>query len=669
MTSRRKQQQQHPPVPTAILLRNALTPSPEHGDASVSNPAMVEEDRSGRGGRRRRLKSASGSNALIPSVRLELVADRTAADAANAATAKVQTQSSGGPTKYKRSDEVEELNIANLAVSGEEKQENTAESHSSASDVILHVSVGKGSSSLSPCLTLHPRWDHLDEKFDLFEGVRSTTKGRRDAATFDSAKFDQAYKSMRARVVVDVTSAGCLETEITKNTPFVLAELPIYPTELRRLPRSAGNISEPGDDDDDEDDFSFTPSADTASVTIPSALPPNALLIHYSDGTTRIDPTLYHRLVKAGIIKETKAKLGGRTRLDSGVIEDRIREDRKARRFDDDVFDMLGEGDGDGGGGGGVDTSIAESTTPNQDDAEDISRSADVNMSFKDDVFDLLDGGRVEDNIEEKPVSLSEAESFSAKGTVDGAGNRQENECRSPRPSHPLLTSASDVEVDDLRSEVEALRSLLAEEEEGLEHDRDGLLNEAQALSTVVEQTKHMKKEVELINEDAADQESKWAEVEFHLEARRAKLLRDLRLIYPIQCIDNVYTIRDLHLPSDLHGPSVPDTVISAALGYVCHLVYMCSKYLCIPLRYRLFCNSSRSAIQDDGVAVYPLFRERVIEREQFDRAFTLLGRNVECLLRGRGVDFYHRSHILAKLERLFVQTNEIGGTSSFALQ
>ena len=94
------------------------------------------------------------------------------------------------------------------------------------------------------------------------------------------------------------------------------------------------------DEDDegifDNDQNSPRTSADAAAnIVIPSALPPNALLVHYSDGKTRIDSALYQRLVEAGVVSEVNSKFG-RARLDSGVLED-----RKARRFDDESFDML----------------------------------------------------------------------------------------------------------------------------------------------------------------------------------------------------------------------------------------------------------------------------------------------------------------------------------------
>lgn len=155
------------------------------------------------------------------------------------------------------------------------------------------------------------------------------------------------------------------------------------------------------------------------------------------------------------------------------------------------------------------------------------------------------------------------------------------------------------------------------------------------------------------------------------MDARRKKILKELLCIYPIQLLpDSVYTIRGIHLPHDMHSltTTASDEIISAGLGFVCHVVSLCSKYLSIPLRYRVICNSSRSAVRDDDFDVYPLFKERVVEKEQFDRAVVLLHRNIELLLQMSGI--LNRSmlklrsnHILAKLYLLFHDILEIGET------
>jgi hypothetical protein len=142
------------------------------------------------------------------------------------------------------------------------------------------------------------------------------------------------------------------------------------------------------------------------------------------------------------------------------------------------------------------------------------------------------------------------------------------------------------------------------------------------------------------------------------LSNRKKKLIRDLKLLYPIQSLpDGMYTIRGIPLPIDMHSLVASEEVISAGLGFVSHLVTMCSKYLEVPLRYRLICNSSRSAVRDDNFDVYPLFKERVIEKEQFDRGMVLLHRNIDHLLNVQNIPQQIRSnhpHILSKLLLIF---------------
>lgn len=143
---------------------------------------------------------------------------------------------------------------------------------------------------------------------------------------------------------------------------------------------------------------------------------------------------------------------------------------------------------------------------------------------------------------------------------------------------------------------------------------------------------------------------------EFFLEARRIKLLHDLHNIYPISFLqgDDRYSIRDLRIPLDIHSGAVAEEELSAALGFLCHLVSMMSKYMSVQLRYRVFCNSSRSAIQEDGGAIFPLFQARVVERDQLDHGVLLLRRNVECILKARDIEYKPREHILLNVKRLF---------------
>lgn len=163
--------------------------------------------------------------------------------------------------------------------------------------------------------------------------------------------------------------------------------------------------------------------------------------------------------------------------------------------------------------------------------------------------------------------------------------------------------------------------------------------------------------QIQLIAAETKKQTAELNKDIFLAEAQHMKLLRELQTVYPITLDPKKgYLIRDLRLPVDIYTTAVPEEEISAALGFCCHLVFMISKYLSISLRYRLFCNSSRSAVQLDVNTFLPLFAARSVEREHLDHAMSLLGANVDCILMTHGIEFTPKSHILARLQRVYDQ-------------
>eukprot|EP00523_Entomoneis_sp_CCMP467_P007341 CAMPEP_0168731558 /NCGR_PEP_ID=MMETSP0724-20121128/7323_1 /TAXON_ID=265536 /ORGANISM="Amphiprora sp., Strain CCMP467" /LENGTH=775 /DNA_ID=CAMNT_0008778561 /DNA_START=76 /DNA_END=2403 /DNA_ORIENTATION=- len=83
---------------------------------------------------------------------------------------------------------------------------------------------------------------------------------------------------------------------------------------------------------------------------------------------------------------------------------------------------------------------------------------------------------------------------------------------------------------------------------------------------------------------------------------------------------------------------AVSDEELSAVLGSLGHVVTLLAKYLDVSLPYRIFCNSSRSAVQDDRGVIFPLFLARPVEREQVEHALHLIERNVICIAKARGI-------------------------------
>ncbi|KAG6594149.1 UV radiation resistance-associated protein [Phytophthora cinnamomi] len=80
-------------------------------------------------------------------------------------------------------------------------------------------------------------------------------------------------------------------------------------------------------------------------------------------------------------------------------------------------------------------------------------------------------------------------------------------------------------------------------------------------------------------------------------------LVRQLGTVYPIEYVGaGEYSIRGIRIAnSDLSGGGRTDEeMISTALGYIAHLVFMLSKYLQVNLRYRVVPYSSRSFLKDE---------------------------------------------------------------------
>jgi len=171
----------------------------------------------------------------------------------------------------------------------------------------------------------------------------------------------------------------------------------------------------------------------------------------------------------------------------------------------------------------------------------------------------------------------------------------------------------------------------------------------------MLKEANDIEEQIQLVAAETKQQASELHRDVFRKEAQHMKLLRELRTVYPI-ILDpkKGYLIRDLRLPVDIYTTTVPEEEISAALGFCCHLVFMMAKYLSISLRYRLFCNSSRSAVQLDANTFLPLFTSRSVDREHMDRAMGLLGADVDCILMTHGIEFTPKSHILARIQRVY---------------
>jgi Vacuolar sorting 38 and autophagy-related subunit 14 len=207
-----------------------------------------------------------------------------------------------------------------------------------------------------------------------------------------------------------------------------------------------------------------------------------------------------------------------------------------------------------------------------------------------------------------------------------------------------------------LAGENASLEQLIEMERLALEQEKEALQQRKGDLLLLADALKEKEEQFGTIEAVVQEQEANVAEMTFVLEAERIRLVQELSTIYPITvAVEQHYFIRGLGIPAELYSASsVADDVTSAALGFLCHVVQLLSKYLGVHLRFRLICQSSRSAIQDEYGSTYPLFLGRPAERENVEYAVHLLDRNIDCLCRARGIRLTLRLHVLAKVMRIY---------------
>ncbi|KAL3284099.1 hypothetical protein HHI36_018267 [Cryptolaemus montrouzieri] len=139
------------------------------------------------------------------------------------------------------------------------------------------------------------------------------------------------------------------------------------------------------------------------------------------------------------------------------------------------------------------------------------------------------------------------------------------------------------------------------------------------------------------------------------LQHRKRQLLQQLLWIYPIKQIsDKSYIINGMHLPNADVLSDVTDDGVSVALGYVTHILTMCSTFLQVPLRYPVTHYGSRSTVTDQISAnlpekEFPLFTKGK-DRMQFTYGVYLLNKNIAQL---RWLYFMHTPDLKLTLPNL----------------
>ena len=444
--------------------------------------------------------------------------------------------------------------------------------------------------------SLHPSWEHLDERISVEDCE-------------DWWNENKLYKSMKVKLSVVQDNSE----KSADNDCFLQAYL--HPSFLERIDL-LGSSSNQNEDPDDLMEQSM-------ESKLPPSLPPNALLVHFSDGSIRCPPNTYQLLWDAY----------GRSVLEPPPVED-------FSRFEDDAFATLDNVE----------------QTPRRPRMKSVSSLLDQDAGY----VRPQDDSR-EENLQTPPrTTRNTARELTYPQHETNNANEQE------------------IAREERRQEKLELLRLIAQEERALEDDLHGVQTEQETLKTLVEEVRSVELDISKVQIELSKQSLKLDKEEILKESQSFKLLRDLRDIYPIapdsaptprehiiqstRQVENTggttaYLIRGLRLPTDIYATTISEEEVNTSLGYCAHLVFMVAKYLGISLRHRIFCNGSRSAIELDGVGIFPLFlgrlAARALEREQVDRGARLLGTNVDCIRMHLDLPSKSSSHILERLQTI----------------
>ena len=224
----------------------------------------------------------------------------------------------------------------------------------------------------------HPLWDHVNERLDdLHETLVTLPNKHHSDCDFegndnDNSEVTRRDTKLRERIWDDIRnhvriqckvhvhaiippsdddpSTSNTNTNTNTNTNLILASVPLNLRRLVQLPvnqlddhTSAMSVS---------DEEPKILGVSKYNNSIPHSLPRNSILVHFSDGSTRVSPSLYDLLVKRNVIVDVPISIGSggdgnanastsaststSTNLDIDV-------DKFERRFEDDIFNVLGD--------------------------------------------------------------------------------------------------------------------------------------------------------------------------------------------------------------------------------------------------------------------------------------------------------------------------------------
>jgi hypothetical protein len=571
----------------------------------------------------------------------------------------------------------EQVQVKDKGVGDNDSKNNKNNDKEGTSSAVAPMVVYSQHSPRTP--SVHPSWEHLDERISI---------DKYD----DWWNQNDLYKSMKVKLsVLSNPDKEGSQQQGTEDDCFIEAHL--HPSFLERIDLGANNNSN-NNNNNNTDDMD-------ANSLLPPGLPPNAMLVHFSDGSIRCPPHIYQILWdnyghSHGILDPPPVEDFSRFEDDVFATLDHVKQTPQRPRFRS-VGSLLDQDQVHAAAAAAGVTNTNTNTNPHQND--DANHYADNSTTIDENGGSGYPPLPQDEGNASSPASEDQRQQESYPMTpprprrtfVSGKTGDFNNEITRKQDDDASLLfrlSEQDIVKEERRQEKLDLLRLISEEERALEDDLDCLKVEQRTLTNLMEQVQLVERDISRVHIELHKQSLKLEREEILKESQSIKLLRDLRRIYPITLDstatmsslgiiqstrgpggtagalggNNGYLIRGLRLPVDIYTTSISEEEVNTSLGYCAHLVFMVAKYLAIQLRYRIFCNGSRSAIEFDDVGIFPLFlgrlAARALEREQVDRGARLLGANVNCImmhldLKSSSSPSSPPRHILARLQTI----------------
>ncbi|KAL3911965.1 MAG: hypothetical protein SGARI_001390, partial [Bacillariaceae sp.] len=278
----------------------------------------------------------------------------------------------------------------------------------------------------------------------------------------------------------------------TKGTTKVeFLEAPLHPSLLQRIdngkiPSSAAASLDGSLDGDEDDDNLFGGN----SSKLPP-LPPNSLLVHYSDGSIRCLPHLYQLLWDYKHFSQAPP------------IED-------FDRFEDDVFNTLDN----------------VQSTPQR---RERTASSLLDQDQEDEQYRMIQQAKSEDSQEKDAVLAHLQQEQQEEDLAEKIVKEQQMNLPASFPY-----SEEDAAAQDLAYQNELLQRQIENEELLLEDETQTLLDEQVELKDLIQQLQEVDHEAKLMRTEVHKQFALFQADQVLKRAQGIKLLRDLRVIYPI---------------------------------------------------------------------------------------------------------------------------------------